>query len=133
MSQKQEETSQCLVCDGIANSSRGLCVSHYLQFTRKRKLLAEEQAIAWEKILIEAGKLLPSRQGNRSIDDAFADDFNKFLAGRQLATKVKPASDMPTQLDEIDQDEAEIERVRNKHVAKESTKKPVKSSKKKQA
>jgi hypothetical protein len=122
MSRNPEQKPKCLVCENIADSSRGLCVSHYLQFTRKRKELIENgmesKAIAWEKHLVETGKLLPNRQGKKASDDVFEDDLNKFLASTST---------------DHEADADEIERVARKHAVKESAKKPTKTTKKKQA
>ena len=108
MTQNQTEldTSKCLVCENN-RAKRGLCIKHYEQFRRRRDSLPIEQQQMWESRLIEANKLLPQKQGNRSKDDAFDEDFEEFLA--------------------------EIERASNKQLAKTTAKKAPKTTKKKQA
>lgn len=108
MTQNQTElnTLKCLVCENNS-AKRGLCIKHYEQFRRRRDSLPPEQQEMWEARLIEANKLLPQKQGNRSKDDAFDDDFEAFLA--------------------------EIKRAATKQLAKTTAKKPTKTTKKKQA
>ena len=82
MKEKAKAKEGCLVCGDEATSPRGLCGRHYIQFVRKRKLLNEQAANAWEDQLVENGQLLPNRQGQRSdvAPDAFVDDFTAFVA-----------------------------------------------------
>lgn len=91
MNATQHETTSkaadgCIVCKDQV-SKRGLCTKHYEQYRRRRDSLTPEAAIAWEKELIRTGKLLPNRQGNKAIDDAFADDFDSFVAKHPEAMK----------------------------------------------
>lgn len=55
---------------------------HYEQYRRKRDSLKPELVAAWEETLIQAGKLMPNRQGKQldSEQDAFANEFEAFLA-----------------------------------------------------
>ncbi len=81
---------RCVICDeSHLRRTRGLCTKHYEQYRRKRDSLTVDAANAWEIVLIETGKLLPNRQGNKSIDDAFADDFSSFVSQNPDALKVQ--------------------------------------------
>jgi hypothetical protein len=50
----------CLICGKPANSSRGLCVGHYLKFNRTMNLLPKKRRPAFEQEQIEAGRILAS-------------------------------------------------------------------------
>lgn len=107
----------CLVCDAIADGSRGLCVKHYEQFRRKRESFAtSEQQSAFEQHLIKLGKLLPKMQGKKlsGQEDVFAEDYQSFLA---LQSKVaEPDTDYKRIADDA-------EKVADRHNRKTATKK----------
>lgn len=50
----------CLICGNPANSSRGLCVAHYLKFSRTMQELPKVRRAAFEQAQIEAGRILAS-------------------------------------------------------------------------
>jgi NAD(P)H-hydrate repair Nnr-like enzyme with NAD(P)H-hydrate epimerase domain len=50
----------CLICGKPANSSRGLCVAHYLKFARTMATIPKNRRAAFEQVQIEAGKILAS-------------------------------------------------------------------------
>ena len=50
----------CLICGRPANSSRGLCVSHYLKFVRTMHDLPKTRRATFEQQQIEAGRILAS-------------------------------------------------------------------------
>lgn len=49
---------KCLICGKPANSSRGLCTAHYLQFYRTLQSLPRKERAAFEQEQIEAGRVL---------------------------------------------------------------------------
>lgn len=78
---KLDAQGKCIVCEKTDKKrTRGLCSQHYQQFKRRRDSLKSDEARQrWEELAIESGKLLASRQGQRSdSQDAFADLFAKF-------------------------------------------------------
>jgi hypothetical protein len=50
----------CLICGKPANSSRGLCVAHYLKFARTMQELPKGRRASFEQTQIEAGRILAS-------------------------------------------------------------------------
>jgi hypothetical protein len=49
---------KCLICGKPANSSRGLCVAHYLQFHRTLQSLPRKERASFEQEQIENGRVL---------------------------------------------------------------------------
>lgn len=137
---KNNQRDKCLLCER-ASQSRGLCTPHYLQFTRKRSLLSEESAAKWEEELIANGKLLPSKQGQREVPNAFSEDFEAFV--RENPSSIKLPTEQPAAIPgvkaasaiESTDDEAElnksIEATQQKHASKRAEAKS--SAKKKKA
>jgi hypothetical protein len=88
---------KCIICgESQEGRRRGLCQKHYEQYRRKRNSLRPELVSSWEATLIDAGKLLPNRQGKQADaeQDAFADEFEAFLADNPNAlakTTITPA------------------------------------------
>lgn len=60
-------TDRCLICGRKLRLVRGLCNTHYIQFQKAQKPLSPVQIDAFEEELIAAGKLLPSRQGQKQV------------------------------------------------------------------
>jgi hypothetical protein len=58
---------KCLVCEREKVLTRGLCDTHYMQFRKAKELMTPAQLDEFEEALIDAGKLLPSRQGQREV------------------------------------------------------------------
>lgn len=74
---------RCIICgESHKDRRRGLCMKHYEQYRRKIKSLRSDFVPSWEAALIEAGKLMPNRQGKHidAEENAFADEFEAFLA-----------------------------------------------------
>lgn len=84
--QQRYSEGKCIVCnEKRANRRRGLCVTHYTRFLTAREQVPVEDRHRFEMKLIEAGHLLPSRQGQKSSapqPDVFADSLEEFLAER---------------------------------------------------
>jgi hypothetical protein len=53
---------KCLVCENPANSSRGLCVAHYLQFHRALMSLPKAKRAEFELEQVREGRILASGQ-----------------------------------------------------------------------
>lgn len=106
--QHQIDTDSCLIpsCEN-SRSKRGLCAKHYEQYRRKLDSLAEDERSAWELRMVGVGKLLPAKQGNRSVDNAFDEEFEAF--------------------------KKELDKLESKQATKEAATKPTKTTKKKQA
>jgi hypothetical protein len=76
-------TSNCLICEEHETAEnrlrRGLCTRHYEQFRRAAATIPPAKLADFERGLIEAGKLLPNRQGQKGGDvnefAAFAEQF----------------------------------------------------------
>jgi len=83
---KLHSDSKCLVCQEVHEKlQRGLCGPDYERFRRQREKLPADQHDAFEEMLISKGLLLPSRQGQRNVENVFADELAKFLAERGQA------------------------------------------------
>lgn len=85
-----DRDGKCIVCGEVrARRTRGLCEKHYERFRRKRKLLEEGAALAWEAELVASGLLLENRQGQRVDADAdlFSQAFDDFVARNADSTK----------------------------------------------
>lgn len=79
---------KCLVCGRPASPSRrGLCQADYEKFRRARNKIPEDDWDAFESNLIDAGQLLPSRQGDRGVTgNVFAEALEEFLKSRKSQT-----------------------------------------------
>jgi hypothetical protein len=82
---ENDAKNHCLVCGEIKPLQRGLCEADYQRFRRQRDKLPADQQDAFEEMLINKGLLLPSRQGQRNVENVFADELAKFLAERGQA------------------------------------------------
>lgn len=88
-----ENKTKCLVCQQTTKRmTRGLCQSHYQQFTRQRKEMVdkdgEEVAQEWEDWLIKNGKVLPVNQGKKpDVQNEFAELQQQFR--RQKAKELR--------------------------------------------
>lgn len=92
---KTKNSKQCLICGREKSRlQRGLCTTHYGQYRRLRDALNDEAAAKWEEAQIKAGKLLPDARWGKSADDAFADDFEKFIAENPDALKTTVEEDV---------------------------------------
>lgn len=58
--QSKAKAGSCLICGKPAKGSRGLCVAHYLQFSRTMNELPKSRRAAFEQSQIEAGRILAS-------------------------------------------------------------------------
>jgi NAD(P)H-hydrate repair Nnr-like enzyme with NAD(P)H-hydrate epimerase domain len=58
--QSKAKSGTCLICGKPAKGSRGLCVAHYLQFSRTLRELSKGKRAAFEQEQIEAGRILAS-------------------------------------------------------------------------
>lgn len=85
--QQLKDESKCLVCHRVRKTlRRGLCTEHYEKFRRQREKLPANQHDSFEEMLISKGLLLPSRQGQRNVENVFADELAKFLASKDPNT-----------------------------------------------
>ena len=66
------KADRCLICDSKAGK-RGLCQLHFSQWYSLARKMSDEERAAYEAASIQAGKLLPSRQGRRGRVNAFED------------------------------------------------------------
>lgn len=79
--QRENDTATgCLVCGEVKPLQRGLCEADYQRFRRQKEKLPADQQDAFEESLIAKGLLLPSRQGQRNVENIFADELARFLA-----------------------------------------------------
>lgn len=99
---KLNEEGRCIICeDEHVRRTRGLCMRHYEQYRRKRDSLRQDLVASWEETLIQAGKLMPNRQGKQldAEQDAFASEFEAFLAQNPDALAKPPKSITPKEAD----------------------------------
>jgi hypothetical protein len=86
---------QCLVCGEHSSSKnplrRGLCAKHYAQFKKMRNMIPPENVETFEKRLIDDGKLLPDRQGQKGDGNQFLEYARDLLpdAARAISDSAK--------------------------------------------
>lgn len=54
--------NKCLLCDGEAKGSRGLCNAHFLQFYRKLNTFPKSQRPEFEAEQIQEGRILAAHE-----------------------------------------------------------------------
>lgn len=84
----------CIVCGKAEEDRRrGLCTQHYNQFRTALTSVPAVDRRSFEDRLVESGRLLPSRQGQRNVENVFADELAKFLAGQGQGSDPPPPVD----------------------------------------
>ncbi len=78
-----DQAGKCILCEKPAETrTRGLCRMHHGRFISSLKKLHPDKHSAFESLLIEQGKLLPSRRGQKlsTEQDEFAQALLQFQA-----------------------------------------------------
>ena len=85
--------AKCLICDKPEQVlRRGLCAAHYMRFRRALERVPIEQQDHFENTLIDAGQLLPSRQGRKAnTDDPFAELADQWIDAATIHPAAKPS------------------------------------------
>lgn len=82
LAEKLDRSGKCVVCEvEVEGRRRGLCTTDYNRFLSAIRQLPSEKREMFESKLIERGRLLPSKQGQRAgiEDNVFAEELTEFL------------------------------------------------------
>lgn len=97
-----DSEGKCIVCEvQTSERTRGLCVTDYNRYLSALRQIPAERRESFELKLIERGKVLPSKQGQRLgiEDNVFAIELAEFLQRQPLTeSEVQDAVDEADQL-----------------------------------
>lgn len=125
---QRDQEGRCIVCGKKSRDRRrGLCIADYNRFRNALAQVPPDQRGRFEKLLIEQGKLLPSRQGKRLDDEnAYEIELRKFLAQLHRETSDQRSDeDAEALADQLISDAEEIQG----ETSNQKPKKPAKSRK----
>lgn len=91
---KLDSEGKCVVCETqVAGRRRGLCVTDYSRFRTVYLRVPAQDRDAFELMLVEKGRILESRQGQRggADDDVFAEELSEFQRSREESESTQSA------------------------------------------